>query len=423
MAFVPRTLEAEAAPLMTEVSIQESAGNLSKEEVKDEELPLLHRTTHHPSRTSSISRLLNRTRHAPHLTSKTNFLRKSLLSLLTLLPSPFHHLLAPHTYPSRPTKFHPTAYLDGLRGIASWLVLDFHYTLKTLPEFHTYYGLSNDPEAPASSPLQLPFLRVLITGGEPAVHIFFVVSGVALSIKPVREARARDYASACATLSSSVFRRAIRLFFPMFVASFIHMLLIWQRWAVDNELTYFGDGFWDQFMDWVGATWEKLQLVWVWDSFTSPRYGGHTWTIMIEMGMSLLLFTVLLGLCRRRVPVRVGLLIVIFGYCFRCVHWAACEFVAGACIAELGLMQEDSAKVVVESSRQRQGDLETGSLDTEVHPLWSSSFPKAVKLGSDLKSLVAWNGPAICWLQLVFALYICGWPPNNVDKVWGLRYV
>lgn len=192
---------------------------------------------------------------------------------------------------------------------------------------------------------------------------------------------------------------------------------------VDTDKTYFGDGFWDQFMDWAGVTWGKLQSVWVWESVVYPRYGEHTWTIVIEMGMSLLLFVVLLGLCRCRVLVRVGLLIVIFGYCFRCAHWAACEFVAGACIAELGLMQEDSAKVAVERLRQRQGDLETGDLDAEVHPLWYSSFPKAVMVGSVLKSLIAWIGPAFCWLQLVFALYVAGWPFEDVEKVWGLRYV
>lgn len=72
---------------------------------------------------------------------------------------------------SNPYRIHPTSYLDGLRGVASLIVFMGHYTEENLGWYQEPYGLYEDG-AP-SSPLQLPFLRVLYSA-RPMVHIFFV---------------------------------------------------------------------------------------------------------------------------------------------------------------------------------------------------------------------------------------------------------
>ena len=117
---------------------------------------------------------------------------------LALIPSPIQRRLAPHL--SKPPRIHPTSYLDGLRGLASLIVFVHHYTCEYVYPYVAYYGVSN--ERVPSSPVQLPFVRV-IYAGRPMVHIFFVISGFVLSKKPLELARANDYDGLLTTRKNS----------------------------------------------------------------------------------------------------------------------------------------------------------------------------------------------------------------------------
>ena len=88
-----------------------------------------------------------------------------------LLPSFLRQRVRPGL--SKPQRLHPTSYLDGLRGVASFVVFMGHYTEENLGWFTEPYGLYEDG-AP-SSPLQLPFLRVIysarpMVGSSTCVH-------------------------------------------------------------------------------------------------------------------------------------------------------------------------------------------------------------------------------------------------------------
>lgn len=109
---------------------------------------------------------------------------------LALVPSPIQRRLVPHLVETPPPRVQSTAYLDGLRGLASFIVFVHHYTCEYVPPYVAYYGVN--AEKVPSSPLQLPFLRVIYSG-RPMVHVFFVISGFVLSKKPLQLARARDY--------------------------------------------------------------------------------------------------------------------------------------------------------------------------------------------------------------------------------------
>lgn len=114
-----------------------------------------------------------------------------------------------------PTKLSPTAYLDGIRGLAALFVFFCHYFYQafTIAEGwgcgETNYHI-----------LKLPFLRLWYQG-PPAVCVFFVISGYALSYRLLKLARNRSYTDFSTAISSLVFRRAIRLYLPTAISTFM----------------------------------------------------------------------------------------------------------------------------------------------------------------------------------------------------------
>ena len=168
-------------------------------------------------------------------TTTTHYLKTRTFALP---PSPLQHRLAPSHF--KAARLHPTAYLDGLRGLASLSVCLLHYTSNFAPRLHAYYGFSDDKMH--SSPLQLPFIRVLYTG-RPFVHVFFVISGFVLSLKPLRLARAHNYADMHTTLSSSVFRRGLRLYLPGVASTFISFWFMHNSWGFPP---FVEGGFWPE---------------------------------------------------------------------------------------------------------------------------------------------------------------------------------
>lgn len=121
---------------------------------------------------------------------------------------------------ARTEKLHPTAYLDGMRGLGALAVFFCHYSYQCFFIAESYgYGDKN------WSWLKLPILR-LFYQGQPAVCIFFVISGYVLSYRPLKLMRSRKPVEIFEALSSLVFRRAFRLFLPAVVSSFIVLCLV-----------------------------------------------------------------------------------------------------------------------------------------------------------------------------------------------------
>jgi peptidoglycan/LPS O-acetylase OafA/YrhL len=107
-------------------------------------------------------------------------------------------------------------YQQGLRGIAGVLVVFHHLRCGFAPDY-------NLPPSPgAHIPIfQLPYLRLLITGGNFCVAIFFILSGFVCSIKSLRRGRAEDKDGARNVASDSIVRRAVRLIVPPTIATFV----------------------------------------------------------------------------------------------------------------------------------------------------------------------------------------------------------
>ena len=253
-----------------------------------------------------------------------------------LLPSFVQRRLRPSHF--KPQRIYPTSYLDGLRGLASLIVFFCHYTEGNCGWFtaHPWGSWDEDDLVRRSSPLQLPFIR-LIFSGRPMVHIFFFISGFVLSYKPLKLIRQRNFEVVHSTLASSVFRRAMRLFLPTTISTFLVMLLVYYGWGLDGLKQ---QTFLLQFKDWVRAIFWEITYSWDWDMQKWPKYDVHLWTIQIEFANSMLLFITVLGLSRCKTYVRLASVLGIMIYSMTAGHWAAFEFIGGIFVGEIGLIQK-----------------------------------------------------------------------------------
>lgn len=199
---------------------------------------------------------------------------------------------------SKPEKLHPTSYLDGIRGIAALAVClcHFSYTLFVITLGYgqvdtfkegdelPYEGYEISKPGDNNRLVQLPFLR-LIYSGPPMVAMFFIISGYALSNKPIRQMRSRSYDSLLSTMSSSIFRRGLRLFLPCFASTFIVFIMVRlglyeiTRTLYSNKELFRninethvarGNNIIDQFVHWSMQMWD---FVHPWDWFA---FGGST---------------------------------------------------------------------------------------------------------------------------------------------------
>jgi len=118
----------------------------------------------------------------------------------------------------------PTAYLDGLRGLAALLVYFSH----NVPWWYGFeggieHGFGYHGERMLAT---FPFVRSLFSGGAAAVAILFVMSGYVLSIAPLRmlcEGRTNE---ARWHLLAALVKRPFRLFVPVAAISLVFALVM-----------------------------------------------------------------------------------------------------------------------------------------------------------------------------------------------------
>ncbi|KAL2130397.1 hypothetical protein VTI74DRAFT_6525 [Chaetomium olivicolor] len=322
--------------------------------------------------------------------------RTSLTRLLRpLLPS----FVADELLPSKPTatsaekrtpRLHPTSYLDGMRGIAAIIVFICHYTENNFSALTPSYGLN--PHGNRSSPLQLPLLR-LVFSGRPMVHIFFVISGFALSYKPLGHLRAGNTEGCYAALASSAFRRPFRLFGPCVVSTALIAVMRQLGWLTTAPV-WTKETWGDEFAKWRWAVLHQIAWPWAWDRDLRPAYDVHLWTIPIEFAHSMLLFMVILGLARVRKGVRRVAVLGLMGYCLVCGKWAGFEFLGGMLLAE---------GHVAKMARTKGWEGGAYGAGEEGEPNW---VLRAVQI-----------------LLVVLGLFIAGWPNEDAAKTPGIKHL
>jgi len=250
----------------------------------------------------------------------------------------------------KPAKLFPTSYLDGIRGLAAFFVFFCHYSYTC---FVITKGYGQGEEGENTNWLQLPIIR-LFYSGPPMVCVFFVVSGYALSLKPLKQMRARQWSGLQNTLFSSLFRRWIRLYGPTTISTFLVVVMLRLGWY-EGTREFAGDKTFIrnvvehhpnrldttsiELQNWGWSVFGFMQI-WTWQQYAgSTPYDPHLWTIPVEFRASIVLFMVLLALSKVRTWIRFTLLFIITSFAYRWDRWEMVLFLAGSAIAELDLIR------------------------------------------------------------------------------------
>ncbi len=332
----------------------------------------------------------------------------------------------------------PTAYLDGMRGLAAFFVFFCHYFYTAFFIAEGYHWLPRPPpdsDAPPpttstyTSLWRLPFVRLLYSGPS-MVCVFFVISGYALSLRPLQLARRRNAEAFARTTSSLVFRRFFRLYLPPIVSTLAVALLL--RWgAYEGTREFIQDRTFTrnviehhpkrlhslpaQLTHWGQEMWAFLHI-WSWANHAgSTQYDVHLWTIPLEFRCSMVLFLVLMGTARLRDNVRLVVVGLLSWFVLRNDRWEMLLFFAGMTIADLDLRRNahegregrGTASSAPSSSQQPTLQL---PLEEKPNPVPS---PEQKRSKSDL----FWT------LVSIFALYLLSCPDAGPWDVPGWRYL
>ncbi|KAF8859399.1 hypothetical protein BDZ45DRAFT_742436 [Acephala macrosclerotiorum] len=250
----------------------------------------------------------------------------SLKTCLQFLIPSFTNSVWKEAHP-KPTKISPTAYLNGVRGLAAFFVWNRHF-LNDYYRGEPNWGYLSRPQDVWVA--QLLIVR-LIYAGSFMITIFFVLSSFVLSYKPLRYVRAGEYEKLVKSLSSSVFRRGLRLFLPV-------------CGAASDGVDVFGD---------LGEAIKQLDKLLNFtnlDDF-SPLFIPTLWTLPHEFRGSITVFVCLLGLARVGPSFRIATLASICLYTLYHNSWQTFLFVAGIILAKMRLIRKESAANMGDKAR------------------------------------------------------------------------
>jgi peptidoglycan/LPS O-acetylase OafA/YrhL len=240
--------------------------------------------------------------------------------------------------PARKQQLRRTAYLDGLRGFAAFLVYWHHHQMWPRESigadiiFENAYGFK-DKYFMAT----LPFIRTFFSGGHFAVSIFFVISGYVLATKPLALIYAGDYEKLGDNLSSALFRRWIRLHLPVMFTTFFYMVT-WHLFGVWTASPDHQDTFRHELWNWY-AEFKNFSFVFRTGGVDWFSYSFHTWSIPVEFRGSLIIYTALLAFSRctknARLLCQLGLVIY---FMYIADGWFGASFVSGMLLCDLEML-------------------------------------------------------------------------------------
>lgn len=262
--------------------------------------------------------------------------------------------------PKKQHNLHATSWMDGIRGLASLSVFNFHYLFNFINPFLRYHTPGRLAESTHN--LFLPPFCLLWDGIGAVNLFFFAVSGYVFPLKALQlmQQGPSAYASTLSSLSTSTFRRGFRLYLPTVVMLLFITLLAYiggfgltnYMFDKDQRAKWFPGysaevnparkiSFLGQMQYWLG---DLLVLSNLWQN--NPQnieHDPHYWTIAYEYRASLQLNACLLMLARCKPVIRLAALCgigTLYGL------WGRIEgplFFFGAAAAQWDVMQDAAA--------------------------------------------------------------------------------
>jgi peptidoglycan/LPS O-acetylase OafA/YrhL len=298
---------------------------------------------------------------------------------------------------SKPEIVRPTDFLDGLRGYASLFVFITHAVLPLHPNYRIgFWGNDGKDDYWLT---QLPIIR-LFHSGLACVHVFFVLSGFSISLKPIKLMRAGAHDAVYDSLASATFRRAARLYLPcagllviILGMVFLGLFDYGNELAMKENWPFLGVGL--QPPPVVKGVGGQLKHFWkAWWRWSDPMnpvakitdmpYSGQLWTIPVELRCSMITWITLMGLGKVKPTLRILFMasLGIWSYCRS--HTDPTLFLAGAILAELLLARAES------SSASKAGV----EVETQKEKYWN-------------------------WAAFFFGLFLASYPRRGGDKALG----
>ena len=197
----------------------------------------------------------------------------------------------------QPEKVRPTAYLDGLRGFAAFMVYWHHHQLWAHDNSNLAVVLERGFGHEKKYYLAcFPGIRLLFTPGHLAVSVFFVISGYVLSTKPLSLIHTNEHGKLGDNVASALFRRWLRLYLP-FIATTVLYLTSWHLfglWTVPAERK---GSYRDEIWNWY-AEFKNYSFVFNTGGEPMFSYNFHLWSIPVEFKGSIVIYTSLLAFSR-----------------------------------------------------------------------------------------------------------------------------
>ncbi|KAK0715245.1 acyltransferase 3 [Lasiosphaeris hirsuta] len=214
------------------------------------------------------------------------------------------HVVWPSTSSDVAKPMRPTAYLDGLRGFAAFLVYIHHHQLWAHGTINYHQAVIFENAFGWQGHYNFStfvIIRNFFTGGHIAVALFYVISGYVLSTKALSLLHSGDLVKLGDSLASSFFRRWFRLYIPCMMTTFIyitswHAIGYW-NFAAKAKDTY-GEEVWNWYVEFKNFSFLfKEGPIWV-------SYNTHLWSIPLEMRGSMIIFMACLALSRATTKAR-----------------------------------------------------------------------------------------------------------------------
>lgn len=321
---------------------------------------------------------------------------------VTLVPSFLQQYVG--VPPNEPKKLHAIAALDGLRGWACLLVFNFHFLFTYTWKVAEGWGFAHDNWGIH----QLPIIHMLISG-HIMVAIFFVISGYVITQKPLRTIRSKNWERSLLVLSSSTFRRALRLYLPSLTGILLVFVAVrlgcynYSHRVINSGLFVLGTNeqhppimkpfraqFWDCYYTII-----RLMDPFNWGLYYN-NYNPHLWTIPVEFRSSIVLFTTMLATSRLRTRVRLFMIVCLIWFCTRVDRWDMVLFLCGMLMSEIDIItglwdgpsldEKPGGYWFLDEFMQQYG-----------RPFWIAMFIVGLYIGSSPNLGVRWT-PGYGWL-------------------------